>query len=113
MDERKTEQNKRPVLNGRDLVVKARVFKDQDGNLIELIGLKDHGRCGRWHQPGETCRDCMLNCEHYLKINGKHVDRTFTQLEVIIMQETEPEKVEQLKAFEPVQLELLIVQKNM
>ena len=106
MDERETEQNKRPVLTGRDLVVKARVFKDRDGNLIELIGLKDHGRCGRWHQAGETCRDCMLNCEHYLKINGKHLDRTFTQLEILLLQETEPERVEQLKKLEPVQLEL-------
>ena len=67
MDERKTEQ----ILTGGDLVVKARVFKDRDGNLIELVGITDHGRCGRWHQRGEICRDCMLNCEHYLKINDE------------------------------------------
>jgi hypothetical protein len=100
------------VLTGIDLVVKARVFKDQDGNLIELIGVTDHGVCGRYHQRGEICRDCMLNCEHYIKINGKQQKRTFTQLEVLIMQETEPQRVEQLKNLEPVQLELTLRVKN-
>ena len=112
MDGIKTEQNKSPVLTGRDLVIKARVFKDRGGNLIELVGLTDHGHCGRWHQPGGICRDCMLNCEHHIKINGKHQARTFTQLEVLILQETEPERVEQLKELEPVQLELNLRPKN-
>ena len=101
----KVRQNK-IYLTGLDLVIKARVFRDRDGRLIELIGIMDHGRCGRWHRSGEICRDCMLNCEHYLKIDGKHIDRLFTHLEVLMLQETNPEKIEQLKELEPVQLKL-------
>ncbi len=85
------------VLNGKDLVVKKRVFNDSKGNMIELVGLKDNGSCGRYHQRGQICRDCMLNCEHYLKINGELQNKTYTQLEVLIMQETDQKRLKQLK----------------
>ena len=94
------------VLNGKDLVVKKRVFNDSKGNMIELVGLIDNGSCGRYHQRGLICRDCMLNCEHYLKINGKLQNRTYTQLEVLILQETNKEMIERLKRYQIEQLKM-------
>ena len=78
-----------PLFEGRELVVKKRVFTSANGDDIELIGIRDYGNCGNWKahkKQNRPCRPCMLNCLHTIKINGKLQSREFTQLEILILQ---------------------------
>ena len=56
-----------------------------------LIGLRDYGFCKNWDthikQKG-YCRKCILNCLHSIKINGKLQEREYSQLEILLMQES-------------------------
>jgi len=69
------------------LIVKDRVFKNTEGNQIELVALIDKGRCDNRHIKGEICTECMIRCGHYLKINGKLQDKLYSHFEILSMQQ--------------------------
>jgi len=78
-----------PRFKGVDLVVKSREFVSLNGDNIELVGVFDYGQCDDWKKHKNTkgyCRACMLNCFHEIRINDKLQKRKYTQLEVLIMQ---------------------------
>ncbi|UBM62781.1 DUF6371 domain-containing protein [Candidatus Sulfidibacterium hydrothermale] len=71
----------------RNYLIKKRIFNDSAGRLIEIVGTKDNGRCGKpYHNRKKICIGCLLNCSHILKIDGKLQNREYTQIEVLKLQ---------------------------
>lgn len=78
------------IFNREELIIKNRVFTTLSGNLIELVGIRDYGFCKDYKSHKEQkgyCRECLLNCLHIIKINGKLQEREYTQLEILMMQD--------------------------
>ena len=70
-----------------ELVITSRVFFDIEKNEIEIIGVRDYGKCGTSsHKWKEICSFCMFNTTYLIKINSILQERKYSHQELLLKQ---------------------------
>ncbi len=70
-----------------ELVITSRIFFDIEKNEIEIIGIRNYGKCGTsTHKWKEICPFCMFNTTYLIKINSILQNRSYSHLELLIKQ---------------------------